>query len=374
MPARFRYQSGPLIWSAILGVTSVLLFLFQHVLWLVIPGLLALIGYYLLYPLQQRLIMGGVSSDASAAWVSGGAITVGGGAMLLAFPWFSAHLVSWQQSGGRYVQGGLHLIVDTLQWLEQSYSWMAKAHLSRQLLANLAELGDRLVGTYLASALMTAAAWVPSLLLVPFLVFFFLRDGGHFKMFLGRAVPNAFFERTLYLLDRVDHTARQYFKGLIKLTLLDAFCLAGGLWLIGVSAPLVLGLLTAVLAWVPYIGSIFGCVLVVMVAATDFPGNPAIAYATVGLFVGVRLLDDFLFMPMTIGRSLKLHPLLTVLMIFVGGAVAGVAGLMLVLPVLGVAKVLGETVGEIVTDPRLRARHVYARNLMRRKATCDLGC
>ena len=63
MPARFRYQSGPLIWSAILGVTSVLLFLFQHVLWLVIPGLLALIGYYLLYPLQQRLIMGGVSSD-----------------------------------------------------------------------------------------------------------------------------------------------------------------------------------------------------------------------------------------------------------------------------------------------------------------------
>ena len=157
----------------------------------------------------------------------------------------------------------------------------------------------------------------------PVSAFFFLRDGWRFKMFLSRAVPNAFFERTLYLLDQVDYTARLYFQGLIKLTVLDALCLACGLWLIGVSAPFVLGLATAVLAWVPYVGSILGCLLVVLVAATDFPGDPAMAYAAIGLFIWVRLLDDFFFMPITIGRSLKLHPLLTVVMIFVGGAVAG---------------------------------------------------
>ncbi len=86
----------------------------------------------------------------------------------------------------------------------------------------------------------------------------------------------------------------------------------------------------------------------------------------------MRLLDDFFFMPMTIGRSLKLHPLLTVVMIFVGGAVAGVAGLMLVLPLLGIAMVLGETVGEIVTDTRLRARHTFGQELRQRQATRDL--
>ena len=135
-----------------------------------------------------------------------------------------------------------------------------------------------------------------------------------------------------------------------------------------------LGFLTAVLAWVPYVGSILGCLLVVLVAATDFPGHPAMAYAAIGLFVMVRLLDDFVLMPMTIGRNLKLHPLLTVVMIFVGGAVAGIAGLMLVLPLLGVVKVLGETVGEIVTDPRLRARHAHALHLMKREVTHDLAC
>jgi predicted PurR-regulated permease PerM len=185
-------------------------------------------------------------------------------------------------------------------------------------------------------------------------------------------VPNAFFERTLYLLDQVDHTARLYFQGLLKLTVLDAVCLALGLWVIGVSAPLALGLITAVLAWVPYIGSILGCLLVVLVAATDHPGNASVAYSAVVLFLCVRLLDDFVFMPMTIGRSLRMHPLLTVLMIFVGGAVAGVAGLMLVLPLLGVAMVLGETIGEVFTDPRLRARHAHARRLREQQVMHDL--
>ncbi|MFZ4539568.1 AI-2E family transporter [Propionivibrio sp.] len=338
---RERYRSGPLVWLAILAATCVLLFLFQKILWLVVPFLLALIGYYLLFPLQQRLVLGGMSRDTSAALVSGGVFAVAGGVMLLAIPWVSSQLVSWQETGARYIEGGLRFIAETLAWAERNYAFAAKAHLSDQLTRQISELGDKFAGTYLAEAALTAAAWFPSLILAPFLAYFFLRDGWRFKMFLSRAVPNAFFERTLYLLDQVDHTARLYFQGLIKLTVLDALCLAFGLWLIGVSAPFVLGLMTAILAWVPYIGSILGCLLVVLVAATDFPGDPAMAYAAIGLFILVRLLDDFFFMQITIGRSLKLHPLITVVMIFVGGAVAGVAGLMLVLPLLGIVMVLG---------------------------------
>ncbi|MDX9944854.1 MAG: AI-2E family transporter, partial [Azonexus sp.] len=78
------------------------------------------------------------------------------------------------------------------------------------------------------------------------------------------------------------------------------------------------------------------------------------------------------FMPMTIGKSLKMHPLLTIVMIFVGGAVAGIPGLMLVLPVLGVVMVLGESAGMMLTDPRLHARHAYAQRLQQRSVTQDL--
>ncbi len=119
--------------------------------------------------------------------------------------------------------------------------------------------------------------------------------------------------------------------------------------------------MAAVLAWVPFVGSVIGCVIVVLVAATDFPSDPWVVYAAVALFLFVRLLDDFVFMPLTVGRSLHMHPLPTVLLIFVGGAVAGIPGLILVLPLAGVVMVVAGTIGEIVNDPRLRARHGFAR-------------
>lgn len=367
-----EYQPGPLVWLGIIVATCVILFLFQKILWLVVPFLLALMIYYVWLPLKLRLVLAGVSHDMAASLVSLGIGLLVFLLLILIFPWITAETVNLQESTTRYVDGGVNLLISTLRQLEARFPMLAQAKASEEVARNISDFTDTFAHDHLAVALMTLAAWAPSLLLAPFLAFFMLRDGWRFKKFIGRAVPNAFFERTLFLLDQVDRTARLYFVGLLQLTALDTFCLALGLWLLGVSAPLILGLATAILAWVPYIGSIVGCLLVVLVAATDFPAQPQIAYGAVGLFLLVRLLDDFVFMPLTVGKNLNMHPLLTVLMIFLGGAVAGVPGLMLVLPVLGVAMVFGETLGMVVTDPRLRARHTYARKLAEREAALDL--
>ena len=97
----------------------------------------------------------------------------------------------------------------------------------------IAEFGGTYLQEHLTDALLGAAAWLPSLLLAPFLAFFFLRDGRRFLKFLGDAVPNAYFERTLYMVERVDNTARAYFQGLLKLTLINTLCLAAGPWRAG---------------------------------------------------------------------------------------------------------------------------------------------
>jgi predicted PurR-regulated permease PerM len=214
--------------------------------------------------------------------------------------------------------------------------------------------------------------WIPSLLLVPYITYFFLLDGPRFKRFLVQAIPNAFFEKTLYLFYRVEDQLRRYFQGLLALTALDAFCLGTGLWFLGLNAPFFLAGLAAVMAWLPYLGSIGGGLLVVLVAAHDFPDNYWLPYEVVGLFIGVRLLDDFVFMPLTVGRSLRMHPLVTVLMILMGGAVAGISGLLLVMPVLGVVMVAGQIIGELITDERILARHRHAQHLKRLRARADL--
>jgi predicted PurR-regulated permease PerM len=366
------YRAGPVVWLVNILSTCLILFFFQKILWLVVPFVLALIIYYALLPIKLHFVLSGVSHDSAALRVGAGALVVFLLIAVLGMPKILAEAVTWQESSLRYLNGGVTMVMTSVAKMESRFSILAQAHVTDVLATQISDFTTGFVEKYMTTIAVSLAAWSPTLLLAPFLAFFMLRDGWRFRKFLLRAVPNAYFERSLYLMAQIDRTARLYFVGLIELTLLDTFCLAGGLWLIGVSGPLLLGLATAVLAWVPYIGSILGCILVVLVAATDFPGNPEMAYAAVGLFILVRLLDDFFFMPMTIGKSLNMHPLLTVLMIFVGGAVAGVPGLMLVLPVLGIIMVFGENLGMLLTDTRLRARFKHEQALRQQQVTRDL--
>jgi len=368
-------RAGPVVWTAIVAVTCLLLVLLEHMLWLVLPFIFGTVMYYTLLGPMRRLLRLGFSRSVSSMLVCAVFFGLATLAVAAALSWSSGPAedsASWSETLSLYANGGVAFVRNTMALLEAKFPMLAEMHLTSLVNMRFKAFTDNFAQRYLATILVTAAGWLPSLLLAPFLAFFFLRDGLRFKKFLARAVPNAYFERTLFLLHEVDQTARRYFEGLLKLTVLDTIVLGFGLWVIGVSSPLLLGFISALLAWVPFIGSVIGCVMVVIVAATDAPSNPLVAYGAIVVFILARLLDDFVFMPITLGRSLKIHPLIAVLMIFIGGALSGVAGLMLVLPLLGVVMVIGETLGRLMTNPRLRARHRYARQLREKQASGDL--
>jgi predicted PurR-regulated permease PerM len=354
-----------------IGITTVLLVVATKALWLVVPFLLAIILYYILLPIVHRLVVFGVGREAAAALVAGGVTLLAVGIMIPLLPWLAAQSDAGGETLYRYLEGGRVLVDRTLVTLESEFDFLKRIGFHAEMSRKAAEFGDTFLQRQLSDALSGAAVWLPSLLLAPFFAFFFLRDGRRFLKLLIKEVPNAFFERTIFMFDRVDATARNYFQGLLTLTAIDSVFLTFGLWLIGVPGAPVLGVTSAVFEWVPVVGSILGCVMVVLVAATSFPNDPWVVYAVIGLFVFNRMLDNFLFIPLTVGRSIQMHPLPTVLMVFIGGAVAGVAGLVLALPLAGVVSAVVGTIGDIVRDPRLRARNAYAKALQTRRVTAD---
>ena len=363
---------GPVAWLGILTVTCVLLLALNHVLWLVLPALTALVLSYALYPPMQRLMYGGVPRPRAAAIVIFVFLLLAALATLAFFSWAGARAADWQAGVERYLQGGAALLERTLVEIEERWPLMARARIAESVATALNEFSGSLVERHVQPLLVSLIAWLPAAALGPFFAFFILRDGRRFHGFVARAVPNAYFERTLALLHDMHRTGRAYFTGLVKLAFLDTLALGAGLSVLGLPGAWTLAVIAAILGWIPYIGSIAGCLLVVLVAATDFPQDPSMAYWAIAVFVAVRALDDFVFMPATVGRSLNLHPLVSVLMLFVGGAVAGVAGLALVLPILGVAAVVGAALSAILTDHRLRARHAHAMRLRAAEASRDL--
>ena len=364
---------GPVAWAGIFAATCLLLVALNHILWLVVPALMALVLSYVLDPPVRRLMYAGVGREAAAALVTSVFLVFLMAATLALLAWAGARAEDWQAGVERYLRGGAVMLERTLEALEARWPALARANLAGGVTTWLNEYANTFVERQVQPLAVSILAWLPAALLGPFFAFFILRDGRRFHRFLVRAVPNAYFEKTLDLLHEMHSTGRSYFTGLMKLTVLDTLALGIGLWLLGLPGAWLLALIAAVLAWVPYVGSIAGCVLVVLVAATDFPHAPTIAYWAIMLFIFVRLLDDFVFMPATVGKHLNLHPLVSVLMLFVGGAVAGVPGLALVLPLLGVAAVVGAALSEIVTDRRLRARHAYARQLRAAQTAADLS-
>jgi len=400
--------SGPIVWLGIIVVTCLLLVLFQTVLWLVMPVLVAVVAYYLLSPLVSMAMARGLSRSRAVFIVTVLLSIFLAAVGLIVYPKISAAATNWRDKVGDYVESGAKLVVAAQATLSRLTPFVhhppplpettpdktgaSKGRKGKNAPVVAPEVKpavpEEVKPDEAANALEEQVAtkinensadiakellqWVPSLLLVPYMTYFFLLDGPRFKRFLVQAIPNAFFEKTLYLFYRVEDQVRRYFQGLLALTALDAISLGIGLWFLGLDAPFLLATVAAVMAWLPYLGSIGGGLLVVLVAAHDAPDNPWLPYEVVALFVGVRLLDDFVFMPLTVGRSLRMHPLVTILMILLGGAVAGIAGLLLVMPVLGVVMVAGQIVGELLTDARVLARHRHAKLLRRQRAQIDL--
>ena len=204
-------DAGPIVWALIIAITCLLLLAFQKILFLVVPFLLALILYYMLYPTVQRLVLAGVSraTAASLATLAFLVLVVMCGSLMS--PWIALHLTDWQIAVERYLQGGISLLQRSLAGLEERYGMLQRAHLAATVAQRMNDFTSSFAEHYVEPIALGIAAWTPSLLLAPFLSFFFLKDGRQFQTFLVGAVPNAFFEKTLYLMSEVDQASRAYF-------------------------------------------------------------------------------------------------------------------------------------------------------------------
>jgi predicted PurR-regulated permease PerM len=375
-----RSLEHPIIWIAVIAGALGSILILKAVAWLAFPLILAIVLYYLVQPLLQSLQSAGVTPGQALGIFLGAAIVMTLIFSVTILPSMLSSLSEFQNQIPAYWDRLQIVIRDNLLALEGRFSFAKNAKLAdgleEQLNLFLASSGKE----YVADVALFLLHWLPSLLLVPFLTFFFLRDGTAFHRLVLRAVPNAFFEKTLLLFDRMDAQMRAYFRGMFGLTMLDTVSLGLGLWFLGHEPgifgfwdAMFLGLICAIFAWVPYIGSGLGGILAVATVAVKAPQSSGLMVAVVFLFLGVRLLDEFVYTPMTVGRALRMHPLITVMMIFSGGMLGGVYGLLLAMPLLGIFSVLGQMFAEVWFDPRLRARY-HARGMLEKKlASKDLG-
>lgn len=196
-----------------------------------------------------------------------------------------------------------------------------------------------------------AASLAFAMILIPFFVFFILKDWPAIIRKIMRWIPSAYVETSIAALSEINILAGNYLRGLaIECASVGAMA-SLGLAMLGVNYPVTLGIVTAAANVIPYVGPIISCLIACLIAFIQFKSTGAVLNVVL-LYTCVKLLDDFLIQPLTIGRSVKLHPMLLVITIIAGQKLFGIMGMVLAVPAVTIVQ---KVVVIFIEDRRNRA-------------------
>jgi predicted PurR-regulated permease PerM len=167
-------------------------------------------------------------------------------------------------------------------------------------------------------------------LIVTVLTIYFLIDLPRIRATLYRFVPNSRRPRVILLGDEVFAKVGAYVLGNVVISGIAAAATFVWLTAFGVPYPLLLGIFVGVLDLVPIVGSTIAGVVVAAVALTV---SVPVCIATAVFFVVFRLGEDYLLVPRIIGRVVQVPALLTVVAVLLGGALLGIVGALVAIPI-----------------------------------------
>ena len=191
-------------------------------------------------------------------------------------------------------------------------------------------------------------------ILIPFFAFFLLRDMHRLIAVAMDRLPPQHVETSVAVWRELNGVIGRYIRGLVLDGLVVGALAAVGLWAAGVPYPLLLGVFAGLANVVPFVGPLLSAAAAGLVVLVT-PGQGLAGVGRVALlFLVVKVLDDTIIQPFTIGRSVHLHPALLLGSVVVGSHALGVLGMIIAVPV---ATVLQETVRLLLEHRRVLARH-----------------
>jgi predicted PurR-regulated permease PerM len=266
------------------------------------------------------LLAGGTAAGAAVLWPSAAqqlddAIVSG--------PMYTESFRAWEHGWTRYYER-LRIPVELRHSIDQSVLGAgdaAVAYARGSLLALIGVLSD-----------------IPWLVLVPVLAFLLLKDAAGIRRTILTALPHRIQLRGHRLFEELNATLAAYVRAqLIACVVVGSLC-GAGFALLGNPYAILLGVLAAVLEFVPLIGPLVVAAVAVGIAALH---DPMLGLWTAVFLTVLRVVEDYVIYPRLIGRNIHLHPLAVILAVLAGVELGGIAGIFIAVPIVALVTVVG---------------------------------
>ena len=182
-----------------------------------------------------------------------------------------------------------------------------------------------------------------NLTMIPIYMFLFLLYQNHLITFLSKLVGEGDQQSLKKILYEIKTTVQSYLFGvLIQITIIAALTTIG-LTIVGVPHALLLGVITGILGLIPYLGNILACLITIFATLTGSPDLNLILGVLIVTTI-VQLIDNNITVPLIVSSKVEINAFVSIIGLFIGGILAGIAGMFLAIPIMAILKVIFDNV------------------------------
>ncbi|HHT7828922.1 TPA: AI-2E family transporter [Streptococcus suis] len=188
-----------------------------------------------------------------------------------------------------------------------------------------------------SNLISTASQIVVAILIMPFILFYLLRDGQYLNKHITQYLPTKWREPIGTVLSDVNGQLSNYVRGQVTVAIIVALMFSVMFSIIGLSYPITLGVMAGFLNLIPYLGSFLAMIPAVILGLI---AGPTMLIKVLVVFMIEQTIEGRFVTPLIIGSSLSIHPITILFVLLTAGQMYGVLGVLLGIPIYASIKVL----------------------------------
>lgn len=313
---------------------------------ILLPMLLTGLLYYLLNPIVDWLEKYKITRTAaiSVLFVLIGLLLVWG--LAVAIPSIQEQVTSFAQNLPSNIQK-IESHVTTLLENEQFEQFRPTAlemlnKVNDQIISYAQKFSSSAVN-WASSLISTASQIIVAILIMPFILFYLLRDGQQLNAHVTQYLPTKWRSSVSKVLTDVNSQLSNYVRGQVTVAIIVALMFSVMFSLIGLSYPVTLGVMAGFLNLIPYLGSFLAMIPAVILGLI---AGPVMLIKVLIVFMVEQTIEGRFVTPLIIGSSLSIHPITILFVLLTAGQMYGVLGVLLGIPIYASIKVVVKAIFE----------------------------
>ena len=303
------------------------------------PFIISFILAYLLDPLVEKLIKRHWHRTAAVSFVIVSFMFLIIGLFLIFVPIIQTQILTFSNKIPDYVRSITIHVRSLTAFLQEKIPSSYLDDISYSTTANtqgiLSAFGNMLL--HLVNGGISLFNLLALLLIIPVCVFYLLLDWEGLKSTLYGLIPPRWHSSVKENMKQINTTLSAFIRGQLSVCLILALFYAISLSLAGLELGSLIGLLSGILSFIPYIGFTTGVILSVLLAFSQ-QASVLLWIALAVIFTIGQILESYILTPHFVGKNIGLHPVWIIFILIAGGYLFGFLGVLLAVPVASVAR------------------------------------